>query len=647
MNTLKELQAISDLWYLADKRSKEDPRGRKLADAIRRSAVRREVANIPQRARNWIFYRCMTGRPSLDQFAYSMAKRPSSFVSYYSNLDFAGIKSRFAATMADVYTNRLLGHQTFVSMIPVKGDAEQNAQAQDLEEGIDISDDQLNYQKERTTLCTEAFWYGTGFIKFGDDGQKNPKLTAVNMDELLYANQDDPDPYDVIQRVWAKKTELLEEYKGSKDACEAILRAENAYPAFYFGRGTLDCTDVVPLLEGWTRPLSKSVPGRHVKTIGDYTLVDEPWEYPHPFESWSFDLLPGSLIGQGIAEKLLQISQWIDGLLTFLQDCEARAGRPKWMREENSNVNPDTLGDVTAAVVDYLGTMPTLVTPEAVGQYALVHLKMLMDLGSSIVHVSQAAVKGELPAGITAAIALEKYAQIDDQNFLEKIGRLEDFDKRCAYQKIMLFKRLNARFKSGRRTFDWSTVKLNANFRINDLQAYNVGRLAQTVAGRIQIVEQMYANKRIDGKTYNKFLQTPDIPGMFRDLNAEADDIQKQLDNLVKTAEYNPPTPFMDPIYALKMVETRYAREEADGSSQDVLDRLLMWRATVLSFQKQATTPDVDAPPSEAAGALPPVVPAGFADMAPPQIPGDPSIPALPLAPPPELPQVTNSAVPA
>jgi hypothetical protein len=286
------------------------------------------------------------------------------------------------------------------------------------------------------------------------------------------------------------------------------------------------------------------------------------------------------------------------------------------------------------------------VTPEAIGQYALVHLKMLMDLGSSIVHVSQAAVKGELPAGITAAIALEKYAQIDDQNFLEKIGRLEDFDKRCAYQKIMLFKRLNARFKSGRRTFDWSKVKLNANFRINDLQAYNVGRLAQTVAGRIQIVEQMYANKRIDGKTYNKFLQTPDIPGMFRDLNAEADDIAKQLDMLVKSSDYIPPTPFMDMPYAKLQVETRFAREEAEGAPQDVLDRLMMWRATVMSFIKQSTTPDVDAPPSPAVGAVPPVPP-GFADMAPPQIPGDPSIPALPMAPPPELPQVTNSVVPA
>jgi hypothetical protein len=640
--TRADLDRLSDLWWTKPKKSKE------LAQAVVRAATRREVANIPLRARNYLFYRLMTGRPALAQLVYGMAKRPANFVQYYSGFSFTGIKSRFAGTMSDVYENRLLGHQTFISMIPIEGDAEQNAQAQEIEEGLELADDQLGYQKERSTMCKEAFWYGGAPMYFGDDGHGQPVLRGINPDELLYANMDDPNPYDVIWREWGKKTELLDEFKGNKEAEKAILDAQCAFPAFYFGRGEPDCTDVVPMLRAWTRPLSKSKSGRYVRVIGDMVLADKDWEYPHPFEWWSFNELPGSLMGQGIAEVLCQVSEWIDGLLNRGVQADMRNGSGKWMVDENSNVNPDTLGDLDAAIVTHMsGMRPEFVTPEPIGQYWLPRLQFLMEWGRSMVHVSEAAVKGEMPAGITAAIAIEKYAQIDDQNFLEKIGRLEDFDKRAAYQKIMLFKRLNAKFKSGDHTLDWSQIRLNQNFRINDLIAYNTGRIAQTVAGKIQILEQMRQNNRIDDKTYNKFLQTPDIPGLFRDLNAEAGDIDEQLDNLVKSKEYIPPTPYMDFDYAIHCVEVRYAREEKNRAAQDVLDRLAMWRATVLSFKKQQTTPD--APPSPVVAGAPPASPDGNFTGAlplPPVLPGAPGAPPLPPASPISLPTMDNSVAP-
>lgn len=610
------LNESGELWWTAEGKTKTDPSGLKVARALTNAARAREIANVSQRWRNLVYYRCMTGRPSYAQFAYGMAKRPATFEQYYSRFQFSGVKSRFAGTMADVYTNRLLGHKTFVEMIPKEGDSEQNAMSRQITEGLDLADDQMNYDRERTTTCTEAFWYGAAPMEFTEDGNDNPVVRSKNPDELLYSNYDDPDPYDVIDRTWAKKTDLLDKYKDNKLACEAILKAETAYPAFYFGRGNLDCGNVIAYLKGYTKPLSKKTPGRRVEVVGDYVLVDEEWNYPHPYEWWAFSPLPGTMLGQGIAEILLQISQWIDDLLTTVVDADKRTGAPKWFVHENSNINPDTLGDLNGAIVS--GMMaPEEIRPESIGQWAQTRLEFLMNLGRSMVHVSEASVKGEMPAGITAAIAIEKYAQIDDQNFLEKISRLEDFDRRCCYQKIMLFKRLSAKFQSGRRAFDWTTVPINEYFRVDDLQAYNVGRLSQTVSGRIQIVETMRERNRIDDKMYNKFLQTPDIPGMFRDLNAEANNIDKQLDALVKSEDFIPPTPYMDFDYALAQCETRMDREEAESkrangkiNNQDVLDRLGMWRAVVMSFIKQKTTPDqkfgIQPPPPLG---VPPVVP--------------------------------------
>lgn len=647
--TMEQLRQIDDLWWT---KKKGTGLNKELADAINRSATRREIANVPQRWRNLCYFRMVTGRPSLAQFVYGMARRPQSFINYYSSFSFNGVKSGFAATMCDVYVNRLLGHQTLVSMIPVEGDAEQNAMAIELEQGLDLADDQLNYIKHRTASCTEALWYGPGVIWFDDDGNGNPVIESVNCDEILVTNPDDDCPYDVIRRTWGKKTELLQMkgIKGIPAAEKAVLDAPNAYPAFYFGNVSPDVTDIVPYLRAYTRPLSGSEPGRKVIVIGQYVIKDEEWNYPLPFEVWNYREIPGALFGQGIPEQLFQISQWIDDLLSTGVDSDVRNGKGKWMVEENSNVNSDALGDLNAAIVTYLGQRPEFETPEPIGQYWLPRLQFLMTLGERRVHVSEASVKGEMPAGITAAIAIEKYAQIDDQNFLESIGRLEDYDKRCAYQKIILFKRLNWKPCTGRRSFDWSEVKLNQNFRINDMQAYNVGRLAQTVAGRIQIVEQMRANNRIDDRMYNKFLQVPDIPGMFRELNAETNDIEKQLDALVKSDDYIPPNPFMDFDFARKAVERRYAREEFEGAPQDVLDRLLMWRATVMSFKNQEVTPD--APPSESVGAAPmpgaaPPAPGGGAFAS---LPVGAPLPqgALPSAPPaPSIPTLANTAVPA
>jgi hypothetical protein len=636
-----------ELWWLAERKGDKDPTGKAVARAVNDAAKRREMANIPVRWRNYVYFREMTGRPSLAQFAYGMSKRPQTFVNYYSSFQFSGIKSRFAASMADVYTNRLFGHMTYISFCPDNGDYDQISQCQEMEAWVEGGFDQLNYWAARTTMGIESEYYGTGAIKFCEDSGGNPKVESKNPDELLYSNPDDTDPYDVIDRTWAKKTELIEKYKDDDAACEAIAKASTAYPAFYFGMGTMDTTDVVPYLEAYTRPLGKT-PGRHVVCIGDYTITDEEWNYPHPYELFQFNTMPGSLFGQGIAEQLLQVSQWIDGILSIMQESEQRGGAGKWVYDENSNVNPDSLGDQIAAAVSYLGTKPEYITPEGIGEWSLKHLEMLMNLGRSIVHVSENAVKGEAPKSFTSGVALEKYAEIDDQTFLEKIGRLEEYDRRCAYQFLMLGERTKCDFirrGQDRKAIKWVDIKWNPAFRLTNIQAYNVGRLSQTVAGRIQVLKEMYAEKTINKDLYIKYQQTPDINGMFSELNGPVDSIQKQLDDLVKSKDYIPPSPFMPYDLAVEMCESRMDREQSKGAPQAVIDRLSMWRAMVKSFEVQNTTPDQPAG-SPVAGQQPNNAPAGqgpvpFGIQPPPDAAN--VAPIQPGAIAPSLPQLTTT----
>ena len=654
---LRELDKLAHerIWWLVDPDPVKDPTGVKMARAIRKAASDREISYIPTRWRHFVYFREVTGRPGLAQLAYGMSKRPQAFVNYYSSFGFSGVKSRSCAQVADIYINRMLGHQTFVQFLPDDGDFDQTKQCQEWESWVEGGFDQLNYWSERATMGTEALWYGTGFLGFDLGDDDNPKLGSVNLDELLYENPDDPEPYDVIWRRWARKTELLQKYKDNPAACEAIASAATAQPAFFFGRGNLDVSDIVPYLIGYTKG-SEAKPGIKTVAIGDWSETKE-WKYPHPFEGWQFSPMPGSVFGQGLVEQTLQVSQWIDGILSTMQEAEQRGGAGKWLYGENSNVNPDALGDTVAAAVSYLGEKPEYITPEGIGQWALGHLTALQNLLRQISHISEQAIKGEAPKSFTSGVALEKYSEIDDQNFLEKIGRLEEFDRRCAYQMLMLGQRTNCQFirkGSDRKPIKWADLKWNPTYRIDNIQAYNVGRLSQTVAGRFQVLKEMYAEKTINKKLYIKFQQTPDIRGMFSELNSPVDDIQEQLDTLVKGDEYIPPTPYMDFAFAQQAVESRLAKEEKLKSPQEVLDRLQMWRATVLAMQKQNTTPDtppgqpVPPPPGQGPPGMPPGAgppgPGGFGFQPPPQQAG--VAPIQPNAGPPPLPGLNNSVSP-
>ena len=155
------------------------------------------------------------------------------------------------------------------------------------------------------------------------------------------------------------------------------------------------------------------------------------------------------------------------------------------------------------------------------------------------------------------------------------------------------------------------------------------------MAGRIEVLKEMYAEKTIDKKLYIKYQQTPDIPGMFSELNSDVDAIQGQLDALIKSDEYIPPSPYMDFPFAIQTAENRFSRALADKSPQAVLDRLSMWIATVKNMQAQNTTPpSIPQPPAPGPGAGPVPAPGGFGLQPPAEAPNIAPIAPAPILPP-------------
>ncbi len=583
-------------WWLAGQKGEDDEGGVEVANALNRVAAQQEIADIPRRFRNLTYYRHFTGRPTVGSYAFGMARRPATFISYYGDSEFTPPRFNLIGTVADVYVNRLLSHKVYVTMLP--DEFGQRQVAKDLEGWVEAGFIETAFWDAYKAMGIDALCYGSGFLKWSESLAGGVQVEAVAPDELLFPNYDDPHPNTVIQRVWADREDIYDRY-GLKDeaAAGAILKAQSAYPAFSFGPGTLNTKNVIPLLEGWRLPHADGRPGRHVLCVGTgasaYTLVDEPWEDPElPFVRFDFDQVPSSCFGQGISELLLSINEEVDRLLAVIQESDLRAGVGKWLVDDASNVNVDALGDTVAAAVTYAtGTeRPHYETPDPISKSALEHLDKLIALGMNRVHISAQAVAGELPKALQSAVALERYSQIDDQNFLEKTSRLEDVVLRSAYQMIRLGKKLKPSYtlpgRHGRQLIDWEALELEGTKPVG-LQAYSTGRLGQSVAGKLQELNSMLAAGTITRELYNKYLQVPATDDLLDFVNAPVEGVDRLLDKLVLSDEYLPPVPFFNLDYAKQAAEARYIIESDRGTPQKQLDFLLQWRAAVIELATQ------------------------------------------------------------
>ena len=605
----------TELWWLSARKDEDDPDGAELARNIGRVAVAREMADIPRRFKNLTYFRHFTGRPVLGSYAYGMARRPSNFVSYYGDSEFTPPRFNLIGTCADVYVNRLLVHETYIEFVPEDGVFAQRQLSQDIAGYIEGGFVDLGYWEVRTEMGTNSLCYGKGFLKWAESYDGKPEVTAPSPDELLFANYDDPNPNEYIQRIWAKREDVLDRYGKTPEARTAILHAPAAKEAFYFGPGKLACDDIIPLIYGLRASHAGSTekdpkPGREVLCVGLFCIYDKDWEDDDTnLVPFGFNKVPSALFDAGIPELLLSINEEMDDFLAVEQESFLRTGTGKWVAEENANVNPDDLGDTNAALVTHApGTAaPSFVTPDPITERGAERFERMRKLGMQRVHISENAVAGETPKALTSSVALESWAKIDDVNFAKKISDLEDVDLKSAYQLLRLSKKLKPSFTrpgSSRQIIDWKALKLTDKTVVG-LKGFNVGRLGQTYAGKQQAVNAMLASGSIDRATANKYLQVPDTQQMLDQLNAPETGVDYALDKLVFADGYIPPPSYVNLDYAKQAVEARLILEEQRGTPEDQLDLLRMWRAAVMETQEQKVTPD----PNTAAAPLPPSAP--------------------------------------
>lgn len=626
----------STLWWTARKtKDGEDPNN-ELANFVTRVAVAREAAQTPQRWRSVVFNRHMTGRPNSSQFSYAMGRRPESQLSWYAQFDYQAPTYNSIAAAQDVYTNRLFCNHSFLSVSPDRGNFKMSQDAKQLEQWIDGAFDETGMWRQWSKMGIDSGTYGSGWFKFHEDDHGEMACTLKMRDELLWANPEDDKHDEVIDRVWANRDEVMDRW-GTTPARKKAIENAQVYPAFYLGQG-LDTSNVIALLNAYkcNHGPKRAKTGRECLIVGNVVLQDKAYdEDVLPYEGFQFDELSG-VDGKGLAENLLTLDDEFNTILSYVTENIHRGGFPKWMVEANSNVNPDSLGDISCAVVEYLLTKPEMVAPPPNSPQMFDQLDRLLRLIDARSHVSRDAVQGTTPAALKSGAALEKWTQIDDANFREKGARLEAFLVRCGYQVVRLGKRLKPSVTlagNKRQIIDWVELPMKRG-KPRFLTAFPMSRLGQLPAGKQERLDEMLRTQTITKQMHTRASQVMDLNGMIDLLNAPQDSCDRQLDRIMESGDYEPPAPFLDMVYSIAAVESRYLLEQdnedpkkPDPELQVRLDLLLQWRAACkeLLADQSKSDPTDEPPPQPGFGMQPP---------GGPQLPTGPGgvAPAAPLA---------------
>lgn len=419
------------------------------------------------------------------------------------------------------------------------------------------------------------------------------------------------------------------------DVRRAIRDAEEFYPTLMGSiPGDLSfeggCRSV-KVIEAWRMPLGPDMPGRHVMIVGNVAIIDEPWEAKKPpFVLLHWERHRGSPWGTGIVEdgerSATRSNELEDRLLSRVRVASGKRTfyRTGSLDEKKLQANDE---EVFVPVDD--GPMPV----EAVVQAFTAGEVDFSDRAKREfwdgLGLSQVSAAARREPGVESGVAMRTLNDTKTGRQLVKAKAYETAFVALAEQHVLRAREL-AKAKPGV-VIRWPGGRVLREMKITDallddtefaVTIAEASALPNDPAGRLEMVEELYAMQLISAETFKQLLGWPDIEKEMRSQNAEyeyIDDlIDKFLDADPETWDANDrhsPEGFMtDKMRAISRFASAYFEARRDNAPEfnlqllhgyiQELDRLLQRMAASVAQNKPQAASETAAP----AGAPPAAV---------------------------------------
>ena len=520
--------------------------------------------------------------------------------------------------------------------------------------------------------------FGTGSVKiFEDAATKRVVVERAFIDELFV---DDLEavygkPRSMYQRRVVSREVMLGLYgtapedatKAEKDTAGLLRNMILAAPLVEEGHvgKAAEQAELIEVVEGWHLP-SGRVPdvsedatpaelmdghdGRHTIVIPDAkggTIIFDAWRkssFPFAFLHWTEPVR--GFWGQGAADQLMGLQVEVNKVLRILQ-LSADFCIPKLIVDRSSKVTRAHLDDLIGGIIEgnFSGSgafAPRMETWNGISPQLLEHLDRCVRQAYEIIGVSLMSAAGRKPSGLESGRALREFHDIETERFATAARGYENFHIEIARQFIECARDIAARDgeyevvatrRHALERIDWADIDLASDSYV--MRALPTSALPSTPAGKLDTVTDWLNLGLIEQEDMIRLLDFPDLETVSDALEASAEFISMQIEDMVEKGIARTPHPYSNLVYATKAAKAAYLnamrQDDVPAANRDLLRNYILSALDMI----QKATPPAPAPmgpamqqPGLPPGAALPPGPPGM--MAPPPGGGPPPAAALP-----------------
>ncbi len=186
-------------------------------------------------------------------------------------------------------------------------------------------------------------------------------------------------------------------------------------------------SEQILVYEGYVRPTVKT-PGKKIVCIRGKTLrFDDFTDKELPYNFLLPEVQTMGFWGAGICERVWTIQAEINRLVRDIQMAMHLIAKPHWMVESSSNVNTASLNNDIATIIKYTGAVPPQVyVPQSMSAEVFQHLQYLVRTLYEITGISQLSAQSQKPAGLSSAVALRTYLNVETERFNNFVRNSEE-----------------------------------------------------------------------------------------------------------------------------------------------------------------------------------------------------------------------------
>lgn len=457
-------------------------------------------------------------------------------------------------------------------------------------------------------IFSDACIFGTGALKIYREGEKGEKICAerVFIDELKVDNSEAiyGKPRQMHQTKWIHKDVLKASFPKSKGSIDTAVDESNPHTDITTRNG-----DMLLVIESWKLPSSeKAKDGLHTICINNETLLSEAWTkcyFPFVFVKWSER--PLGFWGSGIAEELTGIQVEINKILRTIQTAMHLVSVPKLLIEASSKILSTHLNNKIGGIIKYAGTKPEFGAMGSVPAELFTQLDRLYQRAFEIVGISQLSAQSSKPAGLNSGKAMRTYNEIETERFLACAKRYEQSfldatEIMIDYAKDIAEETNNYQVKvpgsDFLKTIKWSDVSMDNDQYM--MQIFPTSALSSTPAARLSEVQELMQAGLVSKEDGMKLLDFPDLKSYYNMTNSGVEDIERQIELMVDTGEYESPEPFQNLKYGITKMQQAYLMYKSQKAPEATLELFRQWMSDANELLVMAQQPPAAPPMSPA-----------------------------------------------